>query len=171
MRIIGVHQHIGSGIRDSGAYVAAMSVLLGVVLRLQDQLPDLRYVDVGGGIGVPYRPSDHPVDLKLLGARVHEAFAVFQAEFRAASVAAHGELAYLRPLPRLILEPGRFLVAESGFLVARVNTLKDVAGRTFAGIDSGEVALRLLEASRSLEPDSPLVGFNHLVRPCMYGAC
>ena len=51
--IIGLHQHIGSGIRDPAQYVAAMSVLLRVALDCKSLLPDLRFVDVGGGIGVP----------------------------------------------------------------------------------------------------------------------
>jgi len=53
IRVIGLHQHIGSGIRDPAQYVEAVSVLLRIATEQKDLLEDLRYVNVGGGIGVP----------------------------------------------------------------------------------------------------------------------
>jgi diaminopimelate decarboxylase len=134
LRIIGVHQHIGSGIREVEKFGEAMEVLL-TVLR-KHKLPDLEYVNFGGGIGVPYRPAEKPIDLKTFGAMLSEKFAAFCKE-------AGRDLT-------LMLEPGRFPVAESGYLVVRVNTIKETPyNKTFAGVDSG---------------------FNHLVRPTMYGS-
>ena len=128
IRVIGIHQHIGSGIRDAAQYVAAMGVLLQIALNVKDLLPDLQYVNIGGGIGTRYRPSDRAVDLDAFGSHVHEAFSAFQSEFVSGTD---------RTPPRLVLEPGRFIVADAGFLICRVNTLKSVAGRVFAGVDTG----------------------------------
>jgi diaminopimelate decarboxylase len=134
LKIAGVHQHIGSGIRDVSKFSEAMEVLL-TVLR-KHTLPDLEYVNFGGGIGVPYRPAEKPIDLKKLGAMLTEHFGDFCKQ-------AGRDLT-------LMLEPGRFPVAECGYLVVRASTIKETPyGRTYAGVDSG---------------------FNHLVRPTMYGS-
>jgi diaminopimelate decarboxylase len=134
LKIVGVHQHIGSGIRDVSKFAEAMEVLLSVIRK--HTLADLEFVNFGGGIGVPYRPTETPIDLNALGKMLAERFSAFCRD-------AKKDLT-------LILEPGRFPVAESGYLVARVNTIKETPyGKTFAGIDTG---------------------FNHLVRPTMYGS-
>ena len=134
LKLIGVHQHIGSGIRDVSKFAEAMEVLLSVLRK--HTLPDLEFVNFGGGIGVPYRPTEKPIDLAVLGAMLSERFTAFCKE-------AKKELT-------LVLEPGRFPVAESGYLVSRVNTIKETPyEKTFAGVDTG---------------------FNHLVRPTMYGS-
>jgi len=133
-RIIGVHQHIGSGIREVGRFAQAVEILLRVLRK--GRLPDLEYVDFGGGIGVPYRPEEKPMDLRAFGAMLDAHFGSFCTELG-------------RDLT-LVLEPGRFPVAECGYLVVRVNTLKETPyGKTYAGVDSG---------------------FNHLVRPTLYGS-
>ncbi|MCY3023735.1 MAG: diaminopimelate decarboxylase [Planctomycetota bacterium] len=133
-RIIGVHQHIGSGIRDVAKFERAIEVLLSVVRRYR--FPDLEYVNFGGGIGVPYRPTEQPMDLRAFGAMLTGRFSEFCRE-------AGRDLT-------LMLEPGRFPVAEAGYLVVRANTIKETPyGKTYVGVDSG---------------------FNHLVRPTMYGS-
>ncbi|MEI6233610.1 MAG: diaminopimelate decarboxylase [Planctomycetota bacterium] len=134
LKLIGVHQHIGSGIRDVAKFKEAMVVLLTVLRKYN--LPDLEIVNFGGGIGVPYRPNEKAIDLAEFGATLSATFAEFCKE-------AGKNLT-------LMLEPGRFPVAESGYLVSRVNTIKETPyDRTFVGVDTG---------------------FNHLVRPTMYGS-
>jgi len=133
-KIVGVHQHIGSGIREVERFGQAMDILITVLRKYT--LPDLEFVNFGGGIGVPYRPTEKPIDLKSFGSMLSQNFGAFCKE-------AGRDLT-------LMLEPGRFPVAESGYLVAKVNTLKETPyGKTFVGVDSG---------------------FNHLVRPTMYGS-
>ena len=137
LRVVGCHMHIGSGSLDADAFVRAM----GVIIDVARKLPHLRFVDFGGGIGIPYRPEERPVDLAELGRQ-------------ASSLMAELVRAYGRPL-ELRLEPGRFLVAEAGTLYATVTSVKrnpdssDGKGRTYVGCDSG---------------------FNHLIRPCLYDA-
>jgi diaminopimelate decarboxylase len=134
LKLVGVHQHIGSGIREVERFGQAMDVLL-TVLR-KHKLPDLEYVNFGGGVGVPYRPTEKPIDLKQFGTMLSQKFSEFCKE-------AGRDLT-------LMLEPGRFPIAEAGYLVAKVNTIKETPyGKTFVGVDSG---------------------FNHLVRPTMYGS-
>ena len=69
-----------------------MEILLNV-LR-QSRLPDLEYVDFGGGIGVPYRPAETPLNLRAFGAMLETRFRSFCRE-------AGKDLT-------LVLEPGRF---------------------------------------------------------------
>ena len=131
LRVVGVHQHIGSGVREAAELWPAVEALLGVV----EHFPDLRFVDAGGGLGVPYRPGDVPLDPAALRRDVAE-----PALTRLAEAGREAEVWF---------EPGRYLVAEAGALVTRVWTLKDTGDRVFAGTDSG---------------------FNHLLRPTLYGA-
>lgn len=131
LRIKGLHQHIGSGILEIEVYLEAVEVLLEVAGCFQE----LDFIDFGGGIGVPYRENEKPIDIKKLGKRITEKFASFCKN-------------YGRDV-KLSLEPGRFFVAESGFLLTRVTAVKDGEKYRFVGTDTG---------------------FNHLIRPAMYGS-
>jgi diaminopimelate decarboxylase len=103
------------------------------LLEVSESFPNLRWINFGGGIGVPYRPGDREFPLDEYGADL---------------AALAGDVLRRRGLTA-ILEPGRFLVAEAGSLVARVTARRISAGVEWAGCDSG---------------------FNHLVRPSKYGA-
>jgi len=132
LKIIGIHQHIGSQILEVEKFLIAMEVLL----RVAPSFPDLEFIDFGGGLGVPYRPKENLLAIKELGQKMSEGFSDFCRK-------------YGRKLT-LVIEPGRYLVAESAFLLTRVNTVKrNPDGRVFVGVDSG---------------------FNHLIRPAMYGS-
>jgi diaminopimelate decarboxylase len=120
IRVVGCHMHIGSGILDAVVYGQAMAVLLAVAARL----PHLRFIDFGGGLGVPYRPDQRPIDLAAVGRAATQLMESFCA-------------AYGRRL-ELHLEPGRFLVAESVSLYTTVTSVKsNPDGRTFVGCDTG----------------------------------
>ena len=106
------------------------------LLRVARDFPDLKYLDFGGGLGVPYKPEEKPLDVQKLGKEILKRFKSFCQNY--------GQKLHL------ILEPGRYLVAESGYLLTRVNTVKkNPDGRKFVGVNSG---------------------FNHLIRPAMYGS-
>ena len=125
-RIVGLHAHVGSGIfatdtwRDTAEQLAAAAV----------GLPDVRVLDIGGGLGVPDRADRAPVDLAALDATL----AVFKAE---------------HPQFQLWMEPGRFLVAQAGVLVAEVTQLKGKGSMQYVGLATG---------------------MNSLIRPALYGA-
>lgn len=121
LRVVGLHQHVGSGIHSWESYGAALEVLLGFVDR--EQFPQLRFVDCGGGFFVPYRPQQPRFDMACFGAQLVAAMSRAQERFGA-------------PL-ELWVEPGKFLVAECGVLVIEVTALRDVDGYLIAGTNSG----------------------------------
>ncbi len=130
-RVDGLQQHIGSGILDAETMLLAVDVMLANAAGL----PDLQFVDFGGGIGIPYKPADRPIDLSTFGSRVAGRLGEFRRR--------------LGREVRFRFEPGRFVVAESGTLLVTVTAVKRGERHVFVGTDSG---------------------FNHLVRPVMYGS-
>lgn len=154
VKIIGLHQHIGSGVLDPARFAAAVDVLSTVVVKYAPDLPHLRFVNFGGGIGVPYKPDQAPIDLKALG-EWRSSHCTGSAVVTTGRSVGHPLAARLcvsrcpagalvtekfnalcttvgRPLT-LVLEPGRYPVAESGFLLATVNTVKETPyGRCIA---------------------------------------
>jgi diaminopimelate decarboxylase len=118
LKIVGLHQHIGSGILKVQDYLRASDVLL----QLTEQFDELQYIDFGGGLGVPYESSQKPLNIKELGAKLSEKFTYFAKEKKI----------------ELRLEPGRFLVAQAGTLLIEVTALKKTpAGEFVAGTNSG----------------------------------
>lgn len=130
LNIVGLHQHIGSGILDTNVLWQAISVLLDAA----EHFSAVQFLNFGGGLGIPYRPQETPLDF---------------ANFELAIVEPLRAYAERHPNLQFWFEPGRFLVAESGVLLTRVNTVKANPTRTFAGTDSG---------------------MGHLLRPAMYNA-
>ena len=113
-RIIGLHAHVGSGIRDPQAW---LDVALSLA-RVSEHFPDVKILDLGGGFGVPERRNDVPLDMTAVAERLRE------------FVAAH-------PQFELWVEPGRYLVAQAGVLLTRVTQLKGKQGAFYVGIDAG----------------------------------
>ncbi len=131
LKLTGVHAHIGSGILEVEKYVELMEI----ILKLAGGFPGLEFIDVGGGIGVPYRPEEKDFDLVKLGIFIGDMMSSFTKKYGSR--------------PYLALEPGKFLSAESGFLLTTVTDIKNNPKFSFAGVDSG---------------------FNHLIRPMAYGS-
>jgi len=125
-RVIGLHSHSGSGILDVGNWEQTAELLA----ELARRFPDVKVVDVGGGLGVPERSDQAEFDL----AKLDEALA------RVKQV--HPQLSFW-------LEPGRYLVAQAGVLLARVTQLKSKGDTTYVGVATG---------------------MNSLIRPALYGA-
>jgi diaminopimelate decarboxylase len=131
LKITGLHMHIGSG-TDLGH----LSQVCGAMERIARQIaPTLDTISAGGGLPTPYMPTDVRVDV--------DAYARLWNSTRKRLEAAAGH-----PL-RLEIEPGRYLVAESGYLVAEIRAVKRIGGNTFYLIDAG---------------------FNNLARPILYGS-
>ena len=118
LRVVGLHAHLGSGITDASTWAETAEALA----RCLPLFPDVRVLDLGGGLGVPAF-LDEPV---------------FDVAAAAASLAA---FRVTHPEVELWLEPGRFLVAEAGVLLTRVTQLKEKAGVRFVGLDAGMNAL------------------------------
>ncbi|MFC7200254.1 diaminopimelate decarboxylase [Halospeciosus flavus] len=122
MDVVGVHAHVGSGVSndDLESHRRVVEYLAEVVSTLP---VDLEFVDVGGGFGVPYHESEEPLDLDAVADNVRSALAGVDAQ--------------------LVVEPGRYFVADAGVLLTEVNTVKaDPAGETLiAGVDAGMTTL------------------------------
>jgi diaminopimelate decarboxylase len=121
----GIHMHIGSGILEPKPFQAALDKLLAVAKRVHEQAGiNFEFIDIGGGIGVPYKPEDKALDLQAFSDKV-------LSQFKAKLVQ------YSLGEPYLWVEPGRFLVADACVLLTTVNTIKSTPYRNFAGVDAG----------------------------------
>jgi len=114
-----VHLHVGRGFLTDAlpGFELAVVVAAGMARHLIEAGMPVQEVNVGGGLGVPQRAGDRPLDLDAL----------------AAILARH-----LGPLDVAVaFEPGDFLTKECGHLLAEVVTVEDRAGATFVGVDAG----------------------------------
>ena len=133
LELVGLHMHIGSGVE----YGHLERVCDAMVAHVQDVVAhghDVTAISAGGGLSIPYRQGDAVVDTE------HYFSLLDAARRRLAAQLGH-------PV-RLEIEPGRFLVAEAGALLAEVRAVKDMGRNHFVLCDAG---------------------FNDLVRPAMYG--
>ena len=128
-KVVGLHAHIGSGIDDLAPLIESARRLL----ELSADFANLRWLNFGGGISIPYRPGDPEFPIDDYG---RELTRIADRLLRARDLTA-------------ILEPGRYVVAQSGYLLARVTAKRISGGLWWLGCDTG---------------------FNHLVRPSKYGA-
>lgn len=131
LRLIGIHMHIGSGVD----YHHLSQVCYAMVQQVMESGLDLAAISAGGGLSVPYRSGEEAIDTE-------HCFGLWDAARRRIS----GHLGH--PVT-LEIEPGRFLVAESGVLITQVRAVKDMGSRHFVLVDAG---------------------FNYLMRPAMYGS-
>jgi diaminopimelate decarboxylase len=125
IELSGVHLFAGTQILDAEALISqwrhAISVAARVAVRIARPLTT---IDLGGGLGIPYFPGEHALDL----ARI------------AAAVPALKDLRKADPLlagARIIVEPGRYLVGPAGVYVAEVNSVKHSRGARFVVTDGG----------------------------------
>jgi diaminopimelate decarboxylase len=133
MRLVGLHMHIGSGVD----YAHLERVCDAMVQHVSDVVAlghDVTAISAGGGLSIPYRVGDASVDTAHY-------FSLWDAARRRLA-------AQLGHAVRLEIEPGRFLVAEAGALLAEVRAVKQMGSNHFVLCDAG---------------------FNDLVRPAMYG--
>jgi diaminopimelate decarboxylase len=131
LTVVGLHVHIGSG-----TDIEHLLQICDVMERIAGETgPAVRSVSVGGGLPTIYRPTDSYVDLPAY-------FAVCDAMRKRL------EARFGHPV-RLEIEPGRYIVAESGYLLAEIRAIKQQDDNTFYLLDAG---------------------FNNLARPILYGA-
>ena len=125
-RITGLHAHPGSGVFDVDSWRHTARLLAGLAGRLDG----VRSINVGGGLGVPERSERPVLDLARLDAVL-------------------GEVRREFPSLEIWLEPGRYIVAAAGVLLARVTQTKQKGDVRYVGIATG---------------------MNSLLRPALYGA-
>ena len=113
-KIIGIHAHSGSGILDPHNW----RTVAGELVQVAEQFPDVRSIDLGGGLGVPEKPGDRPIDLATLDA----------------TLAAIKET---YPQYQLWLEPGRYIVSRAGVLLTHVTQTKGKGEMRYIGVGTG----------------------------------
>jgi diaminopimelate decarboxylase/aspartate kinase len=126
IRIGGLHAHLGSGILD----VAHWKDVYVQLASIAEKIGSVHTLNIGGGLGVPARVDEDALDLAALNDALAEVKAAY---------------------PQFVLwaEPGRYLVADAGVLIARVTQLKSKGDVRYIGVD---------------------VGMNSLIRPALYDA-
>ncbi len=131
LKLVGINQHIGSLFMEATPYIEAVKAMLNIAAKFEE----LEFVDMGGGFGIPYRKQEGQERLQLeeTGRRLTEVIENWTAQFG-------------RNI-RIKMEPGRYVVAESGVLLGTVHSVKQNGTNTYIGTD---------------------IGFNVLIRPAMY---
>lgn len=129
LEFVGLHAHIGSQITSLEPLRRAAERLADLTRELRDAGLQLQHLDVGGGLGIEYEEGSAVVDV---------------ADYGRAMIEATRDLGVT-----LVVEPGRWLVAPAGALLARVVDVKTHGGRTFVVLDAG---------------------MTELLRPALYGA-
>ena len=132
--LAGLHMHIGSGV-DYGHLQEVCGAMVQLVKRAKAAGVDLHAISAGGGLSIPYKKGDATIDT----AHYH---GLWDAARKQAEAVVGHKLG-------LELEPGRFLVAESGVLLGTVRATKNAGSNHFVLVDTG---------------------FNELMRPSMYGS-
>jgi len=120
----GIHAMTGSNVLDESYFESVAMILLDTAGKLYKELGiRMERLNIGGGFGMPYRPEEKSLDLLQVAKGVRRAFDRQCAK-------------YAMPEPVLMAEPGRMIMADTGWLVGRVNVIKESA-KKFAGIDAG----------------------------------
>src|ERR1035437_1749655 len=108
----GVHMMPYSNVLQVETFSSAVRALLEIILPVVTKLDiSLDFIDIGGGLGIPYNDSSTPLDLPRVIAEIKKVFTLECKAFRV-------------PIPRLFIEPARYLVGDAGYLIGRVNAKK-----------------------------------------------
>lgn len=132
LHIMGINMHIGSNFFEPEAYIEAVKVILGIARQFEE----LEFIDAGGGFGIGYKAEEENLDVLALGDKLTSVLKDWMKEYGK-------EITFA-------MEPGRYVVCESGIILTKVHSTKLNPGnppRKFIGTDTG---------------------FNVLARPIMY---
>lgn len=129
LRVVGLSCHIGSQIMDLAPFAEAVGKLVAMAARLRQAGMTVEYLDAGGGLAVAYEPEDSPPSIRAYCKQLLQCV-------RGSGL-------------RLVVEPGRALVAEAGILLTRVVHVKSTGRKRFVIVDAA---------------------MNDLIRPALYGA-
>jgi diaminopimelate decarboxylase len=146
----GMHMMTGSCVMNAAYWDETVTALLAAVQTVRAALPGLEFefVNIGGGLGIPYQPGQPTVDVEALAAQLQACVDARWAEIVRAASAAGARAPPARP-PRLCMENGRYMTGPFGWLVARCEARKEAFGSSYFGLDAC---------------------MSNLMRPGMYGA-
>ncbi len=117
LEVVGIHCHIGSQLLDVSPYREAVQKLVQLYEELSGEGFEIRYIDVGGGLGIKYRPEDREPRPEELAEAILPALENVEAQ--------------------IIVEPGRSVTGNAGLLIAQVQFLKDKGVKHFIIVDAG----------------------------------
>jgi diaminopimelate decarboxylase len=124
MDVLGLHVFAGSQNLRADILAEAQRKTVDLALRLAEDAPSpVRYLNLGGGFGIPYFDKDAPLDLAVIGANLADMLAT--------------RIRPRLPAARVVVELGRYIVGECGVYVTRVVDRKESRGRTFLVVDGG----------------------------------
>ncbi|MEO9482360.1 MAG: diaminopimelate decarboxylase [Ekhidna sp.] len=131
INVMGVHVHTGSDILDADIFIKAAELVFSVVEKFET----VTHIDFGSGFKVAYKPDDLHTDITSFGKKFSKSFNDFCAK--------QGKNYTLE------FEPGKYMVSNAGYFIAKSNLIKQTTSCTFVGLDTG---------------------FNHLIRPMFYNS-
>ncbi len=131
LKLIGLHCHLGSGLYDTKNFTPMVDFMF----KLANQIEGLKFIDLGGGFGVRYKPADKEVDLTKFASVIDEHYEKYQS-LKSNNI-------------KIIFEPGKYLVAESTFLLTKITNIRDHNKQKIVGVNTG---------------------FNHIIRPALYSS-
>ena len=120
LNLVGIDQHIGSLFLEPDAYIKGVESLL----EIATQFSGLKFIDMGGGFGVPYHEGECRLDLKELSEKLNAVLDEFLKDYDNKDVI-------------FKIEPGRYIPAECGVLLGEVYSVKENYGTTYVGTDLG----------------------------------
>jgi len=134
VKIIGVHQHLGSLFLNDkiDEYISGVKAGLDIINRY---FKDISIIDLGGGFGVPYKDTEEILDFDLLVQKLTPVLKEFLNKYG-------NEVEFK-------FEPGRYIPCEAGYILGRVNAVKNENGKIWVGTD---------------------IGMNVIMRPTLYGS-
>jgi len=113
IRRFGAHMMTGSCITDADYFPFVTGLLMDIIGKTGRELGiDFEFIDLGGGLGIPYRPGEEPLDLEKAAAKTAEMFRNKVREYG------------LKP-PQLKMEPARYFVGNAGYLIGTVHSIKE----------------------------------------------
>lgn len=116
----GIHCHIGAGVQVVDPFLEVTEVMIDLVNEIRDTLGlKLKMLDLGGGIGIPYKPEDHEMDVENMAEAITS------------------RVKETTDIEQLVIEPGRYIICDSTVLLATVHDVKETPDKRFAGTDAG----------------------------------
>lgn len=131
LNIQGIHVHTGSDILDADIFIRAAELVFSVV----EKFDTVTHIDFGSGFKVAYKEDDLETDIASFGKQFSQSF--------------NGFCEKMGKEYTLEFEPGKFMVSNAGYFLAKVNVVKQTTSCSFIALNTG---------------------FNHLMRPMFYNA-
>ncbi|MDA8168700.1 MAG: diaminopimelate decarboxylase [Nitrospiraceae bacterium] len=119
IEVVGVHKHIGSQLTETGPFEDALKKVLALIDALRQSGMELKYLDMGGGLGIRYSEEDNPPEPKELAARLLPLLGKSNRDLT------------------VVIEPGRSIVGNAGVLVTKCLYVKKTPKKKFLIVDAG----------------------------------